>query len=62
MHEGPTTNEQILYAQAFQIAVLLKDEKPFFLEGNDLSVDAALETYRDLANSIFRFLRAQGIQ
>jgi hypothetical protein len=61
MNQNSVTTDQILYAQAFQIAITLKGGKPFIAEGNDFVIERALEDYRSLANSVFRFLRAQGV-
>jgi hypothetical protein len=58
MNQDQASANQILHAQAFQIAVQLKGPVPV-AEGNDYMVEAALETYRPLANSIYRFLGGQ---
>jgi hypothetical protein len=61
MNDTPQiTNDQILYAQALQIAILTADlPKPSFLTSypNDTSIEKGLNQYHDLALSILRALR-----
>jgi hypothetical protein len=64
MHEGPTNNHQILYAQALQIAMLLagntNTQNPLSTAfPQDLLVETELAKYRKLTLSVLRYLRAQ---
>jgi hypothetical protein len=53
------TNEQILYAQALQIAIQLSGDTQSFKAAypTDMLVEKHLEKYRELARSVLRYLR-----
>jgi hypothetical protein len=50
------TNETILHAQAMQMAVALSKKQPQFIDGNAVSIERALDGYKDDAIIIFRYL------
>jgi hypothetical protein len=55
------TNDQILYAQALQIAIQLSGDTQNVNTAfpNDIFVEKHLEKYRELARSVIKVLRRQ---
>jgi hypothetical protein len=55
MNQQPQiTNEQILYAQALQIAMMIKGPPTFIL---DIDPKTTLDQYRETALAIMRYLQ-----
>jgi len=59
--QNTVTNNQILYAQAMQIALTLSGQKQNFNPTFPMEsmVDNFLESHKNLANQVYAFLRSQ---